>query len=138
MENNSAVALKWDAALQCWEGEISLSSPEPFRLSVFARDVVVSAITSQAHLAMDRVRQLESECRLYAANQLLETLNQGWAEDGPITTDEFVRRLVPDSIVVHESGYTEVYFSDDDMFWGHLVAVRIKPDGTFQEALIEG
>ena len=43
-----------------------------------------------------------------------------------------------ESVAVHESGYCEVHFRDGDLFWGHSVGVRIREDGSFQEAVVEG
>jgi hypothetical protein len=68
----------------------------------------------------------------------LEILNSTWNEGDPIDADEFIRRMSPDSIVVHAGGRADVSYHDDDMFLGHAISVRIAPDGTFIESLIEG
>jgi len=130
--------LTWNAELDWWEGTIRLSSPELFRLYVFARSTPEQTITNDAHSAIRCLRTLEDSCRRYAATELLAVHNEEWAENGPIKDDEFMRRLVPDSLVIHESGYAELHFGDGDLFWGHGVGVRIRPDGSFQEAVVEG
>jgi hypothetical protein len=49
-----------------------------------------------------------------------------------------VSRLIPASIEIHEQGYAEFHFKDGSLFSGHGIGVRIKTDGSFQEAVIEG
>jgi hypothetical protein len=96
------------------------------------------SITVDARVAIARIRTAEDACRSYACDELLEIHNSEWSEGGVIDAGEFKRRLEPDSVEVHESGYAEVHFRDDDLFWGHSVGVRIRPDGGFQEAVVEG
>lgn len=80
----------------------------------------------------------DAAIRRRAANGLLKTLNSTWNEGDPIDADEFIRRMSPDGIVVYASGRADVSYHDDDMFLGHAISVRIAPDGTFIESLIEG
>ena len=132
--------LTWDEGLEWWEGSILLSSVAPYRLYVFARASHTPArnITKAARLSILRLRGLESACRRYAADQLLGVHNSEWTTGAPLSTEDFARRVTPDGIEVHETGYAEVHFGDAGLFSGHGIGVRIRPDGAFQEAVVEG
>jgi hypothetical protein len=132
--------LTWNEQLEWWEGSIRMTSPKEFELFVLARSSLVAdrSITADARAAIARIRTAEDACRSYACGELLEIHNSEWSEGSIISAGEFKRRLEPDSVEVHESGYSEVHFRDGDLFWGHSVGVRIRPDGSFQEAVVEG
>jgi hypothetical protein len=132
--------LKWNEQLEWWEGAIRMTSSKELKLFVIARPSLVAdrSITEDVRAAIARIRVAEDACRSYACGELLEIHNAEWSEGSIIDADEFKRRLEPDSVEVHESGYSEVHFGDGDLFWGHSVGVRIRPDGSFQEAVVEG
>jgi hypothetical protein len=132
--------LRWKERIECWEGAIHLSSGNAFELAVFARAHLVAerAITADARRAIARIRVGEDAYRSYACNELLEIHNSEWSEGSVVDATEFMCRLEPESVEVHESGYSEMHFRDGDLFWGHSVGVRIRPDGSFQEAVVEG
>ena len=133
-------ALKWNEELEFWEGSIRLSSSDAFELAVFARAGLVAdrVISADARRAIARIRTAEDACRSFACKELLEIHSAEWSEGNVIDGSEFMRRLEPDSVEVHESGYSEIHFRDGGLFWGHSVGVRIRPDGSFQEAVVEG
>lgn len=83
-------------------------------------------------------RQWRRQARAYAARELTSIYNQEWSGGKIVTELEFARRLMPASIEIHEQGYAEFHFKDAGLFSGHEVGVRIKADGSFQEAVIEG
>jgi hypothetical protein len=131
-------ALRWNPDLEWWEGSVKLASAKPFTLYIFARETADGRVSDEARRTFRTLAQFETECRRYAAAELLEIHNQEWAEGKEISESEFIERLIPDSVEIHESGYMEFHFHDDDLFWGHGVGVRIQPDGKFQEAVVEG
>ena len=63
----------------------------------------------------------------FAAQQLLETYNNAWADDGEeLKASQFEANLVSPQIVIYdEVGAATVYFNDSDMFAGHSVNVSI-------------
>jgi hypothetical protein len=132
--------LTWDDKLDWWAGSIYLSAPEPFQLYIHTQSQIDRDITAEARRAAAWIRNSEAAIRSYAAGQLLETHNTaGWNEqDQDLPAADFIQRLIPDSVSLHPNGYAEVGFADDDMFWGHIVGVRIQADGNFQEAVVEG
>ena len=140
MDDPELGTLTWNDQLEWWEGSIRMTSPKEFELFVLARPSLVEdrSITVDARVAIARIRTAEDACRSYACDELLEIHNSERSEGSVIDAGEFKRRLEPDSVEVHESGYAEVHFRDGDLFWGHSVGVRIRPDGGFQEAVVEG
>lgn len=132
--------LSWCAEFEGWEGSVPMTSGESCGLLVFARASLVAerAITVEARAAIERLRGAESACRSFASAELLEIHNSEWSEGATLDATGFERRLELDSLEVHESGYAEVGFTDGDLFWGHDVVVRIRPDGSFQEVVLAG
>lgn len=133
-------ALTWDAEFNGWEGSTASSSGDRIELYIFARPELTTdrIVTEQARAAFQRLRNLDIQCRDFAAAELLEILNSEWNDGPSISATEFIRRLQPEAIEIHESGYSEVHFGDDGMFLGHSVGVRLRSDGSFQEAVLEG
>ena len=68
----------------------------------------------------------------------MQIYNEEWSEEDTLESPELARQLLAGSIEVHETGYAEVHFGDGGLLSGHSVGVRIHPDGTFQEAVVEG
>ena len=69
------------------------------------------------------------EMKTFASNQLLETYNDSWTDaDNPaLTVPQFASNLKsPEIFVSDELGAANIYFSDSDMFGGHLVAVSVQ------------
>jgi|HubBroStandDraft_6_1064221.scaffolds.fasta_scaffold147519_2 hypothetical protein len=130
--------LVWNPELDWWEGSVKLDSPQPFVLYLFSRDDPDRQITAEARNAFRRVAGMEGTARAYAALQLTASYNREWSDGKIVTEPEFARRLIPASIEIHEQGYAELHFQDGGLFSGHGVGVRIKPDGSFQEAVMEG
>lgn len=130
--------LRWNEELKWWEGSVKLESASPFKLYVFSREPAGRLISVEARHAFRRLRSLEFASRRYAAAELTAIHNDEWSHGRMVSEPEFARRLSPDSIEIHESGYAEFHFKADELFSGHGVGVRVQPDGGFQEAVVEG
>src|SRR5580692_3950596 len=130
--------LVWNPELDWWEGSVKLDSPQPFVLYLFSRDDPDRGISDESRTAFRRLAAMEAPARAYAALQLTASYNREWSDGKIVTEPEFARRLIPESIEIHEQGYAEFHFKDAGLFSGHGVGVRIKADGSFQEAVMEG
>lgn len=49
-----------------------------------------------------------------------------------------MRRLIWESVVFDAEGGAEMYFADDDLFWGHSIIVSMSPSGEFHDACLAG
>jgi|GEM_PF-3662931 len=88
----------------------------------------------------DNLANLDKRARSYACDDLLETLNQSWIEEGdrPISERRFIKRLLLTEISISRCDSFSLYYDDDDMFWGHVVEVRFNPDHSISEVCISG
>ena len=82
--------------------------------------------------------------REFAEKSLTDCANdwlQDSLEDGEpfieITEERFAQRMVLNSIGYDENGF-DVYYDDDDMFWGHCILVYGTLENGIEEAQIAG
>lgn len=77
------------------------------------------------------IGDIDRDARLCAANELLETKNRAWLEEGeaPLTAETFMQRLRLTEVVFEDGGIF-FWYDDDDMFWGHTISVLCDSDGT--------
>lgn len=99
--------------------------------------------TAATSAASDFAKQLIGmlpQMKKFAAQQLLETYNDSWAEDEDeeLETTKFEAKLVSPKIVIYdEVGTATVYFADSDMFGGHSIDVSIN-GGKLSDASLVG
>ncbi len=128
--------MDWYSGTVSWMGEqcdVMLSADEgtrecaPEALSAFERIYAAQA-------------EWDKKAREYAAKELTELAND-WRQDDDdhvITRAEFARRIGTPCVTVDDEGGFQFMYSDDDMFWGHTVAVFGSIEEGFSEAIIEG
>lgn len=60
-----------------------------------------------------------------AVSDLLHVKNEFWLEEGEpeISAVDFVLRIELDSITIERDGDFEFWYNDNDLFWGHSIAV---------------
>jgi hypothetical protein len=122
-----------------WNGRrvpLSLGCPDPKR---------PKRVLKHAESLLANWQDWQHRAPAFAADRLLALKNGEWADeddDGkrapPITRDEFLARLSPNSIEIQESGRLTFWFDDGDLFSGHLVHVDGKVDGKITKAGIGG
>lgn len=83
--------------------------------------------------------ELDNKARKCAADELLNTKNDSWLEEGedPLNAEEFMERLILTKVEVDHDGSVIFWYEDDDMFWGHYVSVFCK-DGEAKFAEMQG
>ncbi|MCO5948793.1 MULTISPECIES: DUF2262 domain-containing protein [Mucilaginibacter] len=71
----------------------------------------------------------------FTATSLIKLKNESWLdEDQPLVSEDvFINTIELDGVLVFSDGSFEVYFDDNDLFWGHTIKVDI--DQSFE---IEG
>ncbi|EPF4172696.1 DUF2262 domain-containing protein [Escherichia albertii] len=73
----------------------------------------------------DHQQEKDSEFRQFAAEELTELAND-WLDDedaDEITETSFAERMTLCELVIEADGDFTVYYSDDDMFYGHSIDV---------------
>ena len=140
--------LTYDEQLEGWEGtfgtpgvSLSLSDAEgdgawQDRLPVY-RDAFL------------RLRRDEPGLRRHIAEQLTD-LAEDWREpeddaedddgnDGqPITPESFLERIALTNVTLYADGSAELYYSDGDLFAGHVIIGSVDENGQLTDASIAG
>ncbi len=108
--------VNWFEAGVDWLGtEISL---------VFDREEDRAGCAANARALLASAADWDRRVREYAAGELLDSAND-WAEDGeePITREQFMERMEPESVEIRADGSFEFWFADGEMFYGHSIHV---------------
>ncbi len=102
------------------------------------------AMKTWAELSKDSAKW-DKEARAYAAKKLVDNANDWLAdsvEEGQefeeITQADFAKRMQLSEVCVSTDGNFEIYYDDDDMFWGHVIIVSGNIDDGFDDAYIAG
>ena len=76
----------------------------------------------------------------YAATELLQLKNESWLEEDevPLTESEFIENINIESILAFSNKSFKIFFTDNDIFWGHAIAVAIDRDLNFNGVNIAG
>lgn len=117
--------LAYDANIDWWTTSGRFGGAEvSLRVTVDPEDDATEAFDAAAEIFAG----LDHEAlRAYAASRLLELHNEDWRRDdeAPIDAATFASRITPESIVIAPGSSTTVWFSDDDLFWGHGIHVNL-------------
>ena len=84
-----------------------------------------------------RIREFAAKSLTDCANDWLQDSLEDGEEFVEITEEKFAERMVLNSIGYDENGF-DVYYDDDDMFWGHCILVYGTLENGIEEAQIAG
>ena len=89
---------------------------------------------------IDNFKAFEQRISTYISEKLLDLANDWLDNDDqdPITSDVFAKRIMMGELAFRNDGTIEVYYDDDDIFWGHCIIVHIDADGNPIDADIAG
>ena len=89
---------------------------------------------------IDNFKAFEQRISTYISETLLELANYWLDNDDqdPITSDVFAKRITMGELAFRNDGTIEVYYDDDDIFWGHCIIAHIDADGNPTDADIAG
>lgn len=87
-------------------------------------------------------KEWDDKARKFAAEELTDSAND-WAQDEnenaeEITKEDFAKRLVISEVCVSTDGNFEIFYDDDDMFWGHVVIVSGNIETGIEDADMAG
>lgn len=105
--------------------------------SVTAKD----ALKTWKQLIAD-CQEWDDKARKFAAEELTDNAND-WAQDEDenvkeITKEDFAKRLSISEVCVSTDGDFEIYYDDDDMFFGHVVIVSGNIETGIEDACMAG
>lgn len=98
----------------------------------------------------ENLEEWDEKLRRFAAEKLTEDAND-WQDEGyddsddenpeeseGITEETFAKRIGISECSMDAEGDYEVYYNDDDMFWGHVIIIDGNVDGEMEDAYIAG
>jgi hypothetical protein len=130
--------LTCDNSQHVWRGEIEVRPGLRVIVTVEAQDEEVEAALAGAAHGVVWLRGHEEEARLLVADAYLDTFNQNWTEEGPITREEFARRIVLVEASFGITGGPTLWYDDGDLFAGHSLSAHFDADGRFEGANLWG
>ena len=128
--------LTWEPERDWWRGTLELPEGKQAALSLYPPEQ--RTITQQARDAFDIIARSDEAIRQKACDELLTIHNEAWNNGEPLDAETFKRRLTLEAIILYPDGSAELYFADDDMFWGHTVIVHRSEAGEYTDAVIAG
>lgn len=87
-------------------------------------------------------QEWDDKARKFAAEEMTDNAND-WALDADenaeeMTKEDFAKRLMISEVCVSTDGNFEIFYDDDDMFWGHVVIVSGNIETGIDDAYIAG
>lgn len=84
----------------------------------------------------------DDQARKFAASELAEMANEWQSEDKEnaleISKEDFEKRLTISELCISIDGDFEIFYDDDDMFWGHVIIVSGNIKKGLEDATIAG
>ena len=129
------------------EGEVKISGQNIY-FGISVDDIndkeTVDRLISEFKKFISEFDKWDKRIREFAAKSLTDCAND-WLQDSleddeefvEITEERFAGRMVLNSIGFDENGF-EVFYDDDDMFWGHCILVYGTLENGIEEAEIAG
>ena len=139
--------MTFDESLGSFEGEILING-ENVDFGITVDDIndkeTVERLISKFKKFIADFDKWDKEIRAFSAKKLTDNAND-WLQDSleddeefvEITEERFAERMVLNSIGFDENGF-DVYYDDDDMFWGHCILVYGTLENGIEEAQIAG
>lgn len=107
------------------------------------QEITAASALNTLYLLLKQPCEWDEKIRSFAAKQLTGLAND-WLQDSDeedpeaITEAAFAERISICDMVIHLDGDFEIYYNDDDMFWGHVIIVSGNINGEFEDADIAG
>ncbi len=139
--------MTFDESLDIIEGEVAINGQKiDFGISVddINDKATVDRLIGEFKQFLSEFDRWDSEIRAFAAKALTENAND-WLQDSldegeefvEITEEQFAERMILNSIGFDDDGF-EMFYDDDDMFWGHCILVDGTLENGIKEAYIAG
>lgn len=65
--------------------------------------------------------------KMFTASALIKLKNESWLDEKelPVSEQAFMNTIEPESILAFPDETFEIYFNDNNLFWGHSIRVEI-------------
>ena len=83
------------------------------------------------------MEEFDRRVKDFIAEKLLNVAIE-WNDDKVISKEEFIFKLSLYDLSIGKSGSFVLYYSCENIFWGHNICVKGNVDGELKEAIIEG
>jgi uncharacterized protein (TIGR03067 family) len=130
--------LTWDDNIDWWEGQVKAATGEVAALHLEVTQETPERIAQAAQEFVAWLKAHEPAARKFAAEELLDLLNDVWNDGKPLTARQFVKRLSLASAGRKKDNSASLYYGDGGMFRGHSIVVRVDKAGKFKNATIAG
>ena len=129
------------------EGEVEINGQKIY-FGITVDDIndkeTVEKLISKFRKFIEDFDKWDKEIRAFSAEKLTDNAND-WLQDSleddeefvGITEEKFAERMVLNSMGFDENGF-DVYYDDDDMFWGHSILVDGTLENGIEQAYIAG
>ncbi len=135
----------WFTGTIDWLGEECSVSLECDEEDAEAGTETAKGALAVLHMIYGNLGEWDEKFRSFAAEQLTELAND-WLSDSEdfeeggteITKEAFAKRIEISEMTISPDGNYEVYYNDDDMFWGHVIIVSGNTETGMEDAQIAG
>ncbi|WP_020473596.1 DUF2262 domain-containing protein [Zavarzinella formosa] len=130
--------LTWDHSQNLWTGQAMLRTGRRVKLVLDPTDKPLDRALLLAGQGLAWVQGNEEQARLAVADDYLAVFNREWTEEGPITREEFARRIELIEIGFGPDGAPNLWYDDGDLFAGHSISAYFDANGRFRNASLFG
>lgn len=139
---------EWFAGTIDWLGNECLAMLECDKKDIEEGKETAEGALHILHIIYKDLKEWDEKFRKFAAERLTELAND-WLMDSEdfdeddenenlITEEAFAKRIWISEITISPDGDYEVYYNDDDMFWGHVIIVSGNTETGIEDAVIAG
>jgi hypothetical protein len=129
-------SIAWNAQLDMWGTMVELQSGTTICLRIEPDEQPDDELFAMAYRFTEWLRHYEPTARVFVAEHLLESYNQGWNDAAPITAQQFAEAITLESVLLYGDQSGMFIYNDNDLFYGHAIMVLIKSDRSFSGANI--
>lgn len=100
----------------------------------------VMELLPKVRYKLDRIEEIDSIAKNFAAGELIDTKNNIWLEphEKVMTNEKFIANMSVKHILCTPISGLELYYDDGGIFWGHSIVVCVNEQGQPQRAEIHG
>jgi hypothetical protein len=132
--------MEWEPDIGRWIAYPMIPDTEPpfyLETRIYTDSAGPVAPSSEVRQAWRRFLEREPEYRLATTQEMLAKGEGTWA-DPHIEAGEMAERLGWEFLTISGDGELSIYFTDDELYYGHLIIGTIRSDGVFDHAELYG